>query len=181
MNRIKRYWYFAVLGFLVVVLGVSKILFKTTAPIIIPENSWQGITPGTTTTEDLKKQLGEPLKTTQINGKNVYLYPSDTENWENEVTVTDEQKVETIKRYFPSKEENYTSFINQYGPYDYEFFGPSYQAGFSVFVFLNKGVVVVANKESDLVLEVWYFQPTTLEEFLSLLGKDLSQTPPKLF
>lgn len=185
MKFFKKYWYFVLLAFLVTTLGILKLSTKT---VVIPpslpptENSWNGIVPGSSSIQQVEKTLGQPIKIERVEGKTIYLYPSEIENWPNQIFVSEQNnKTEGVKRFFPPKEENYSFFINKYGNPDKELFGPHSQSGFSVFVFLEKGLAIVANKKSDLVLEIWYFSPTTLEEFLASWGKNLSEAPTNLF
>ncbi len=169
------------LSLLVVVILVTE-LFARRLPQETAVNAWKNIIPGKTTPEEVESSLGQPQQKAEIEGKMTYFYQSPIPDWPDKIQLSEDQKVvEIIKHYFPSASENYQSFLDKYGSPDKELFGPHAQAGFSVFVFLQKGVAVIANPDSGKVMEIWYFPPKNLGEFLTLYGKDLSSTPPKQF
>ena len=184
---IKEHWFLIFLAFLATVLVTLKFLIYITPIPLQPSsvsqsNTWKEIVPQVSTSKDLQKILGQPIDIQKEKDLVVYFYPSETENWPTKIYVSETtQKVTLIKRFFPSPSETYQSFISQFGPPDKELFGPHQGAGFSVFVFLKKGVAIVANPNSGMILEIWYFSPTTLEDFLSSWGKDLTSTPPERF
>jgi len=182
MNFLKKYWLLIFLAFLATVLLIVKILLKTAQTLPVGENSWKGITPNISTKNELEKNLGQPINLEKKEEQTILYYPSENEDWPAEIYVSNKNnKVELIKNLNPFSNENYQYFINKFGPPNKELFGPHQGAGFSVFVFLDKGVAIVSNPESGIVLEVWYFSPTTLENFLKFFGKELTLTPTERF
>lgn len=180
MNFLKKYRLFIALLLLLIILLVLKIFIKT-APQSA-ENAWGNIIPGKTTTAQAVKELGKPLNEENIEGKTVYLYPSETQTWPTQVFLTENKKlVLGIKRFFPSKEETYQSYLQRFGSPDKQLFGPHSPAGFLTFIYLAQGMAVVANPESGIILEVWYFPPADLNTFLANWGKDLHDTLPQQF
>ncbi len=184
MIFLKKYWLFVLLAFLISVLIALKIILVINPPPPpLPEpNHWEGISPQLTTKKDLEKKLGQPLSTGQEEGFLIYYYPSQTPGWPTKVYLSfQENKVELVKEYFPGPVKTYNQFMEKLGTPDQELYGPHEGAGFLVFVFNQKGVALIANPDSGLVLEIWYFTPITLGEFLETWGKGLSLTPSKLF
>lgn len=176
MKYLKKYWLIIVLAILAVFAIVLKILLpKQVAPL---ENIWQEIQPGRSDQKQLEKFLGTPLRADETNGEVIYYYPYTEQNWPTKIRVDQQNnKVKFIEAYFPPPEQDFEYFINKFGNADKVLFGPHAQAGFSVFVYLQRGVAIVANPQSNLVLEAWYFTPTTLNQFIQLSGVNLTEEP----
>jgi len=60
-------------------------------------------------------------------------------------------------------------------------YGPDSVNGFLTYVWLKQGLAVVANNQSGIILETWYFSSMTNDEFLKEAGKNLSKTPLEFF
>lgn len=121
---------------------------------------WQDITPGQTTSKDLENKLGEPLKIQN----NSYYYPTSNQNRPTEVVV-DNNTVKLVKEPVIKNEkgtlQNYIEQLGQpekvfYGQYEYA--APGYFWG-------QRGVMVFGNPKSGVILEIWYFPPTTADAF----------------
>lgn len=190
---LEKHKYISVLLALVVFFIVVKIIFPTPVPKTPPvfptplptptisyRSNWKNIYPGITPLSEIESKLGKPSKTKMLQNEIVYSYPSENKNWPDQVFVSKENnQIVLIKTYFPK--ENYDYFTNRYGQSDKEMFGPHSQAGFSTFIFSNEGLAIVAEKKSKKVLEVWYFRPADIENFLQTIGKDLQSNPPEQF
>lgn len=191
INFIKKYQLLIFLSFLLGILIFIKIFLRvsetgnispllTPTPTISISANLKDIIPGKTTKNELDNKLGQPIKIEESLNYDVYSYLSENKNWPNQIYVPKkEDKVSLIKEYFP--QEKYSQFIEKYGQPEKELYNSHSQAGFSVFVFAQKGVAITADSNSEIVLEVWYFSPTTLEDFLSTLGKDLTLSPSQRF
>lgn len=192
LNFLKKYWVFILLAFLIGLILFLKFFFRVkeeenylptpspTPTIISNFPNWQNLFPGLTSKKELEDKFGPPIKKEDSPTQEIYYYSSEKENWPNQIFVSkEEEKIELIKEYFPK--EKYEQFLKNYGSSEKEMYNSYFQAGFSVFVFAKNGVAIVANQNSGLVLEVWYFPPTDLSTFLSHWGKDLILTPPQKF
>jgi len=179
----KKYWFLIFLSFLATILAFLKLLLHFTSIPETTKNTWNNISPGLTTKADLEKIIGKSTPWKQEGDFSIFLYPSENQNWPTEIYFSQKaKKVELIKEYFPKENKNYQNFINLYGQPDKELFGPHQGAGFSVFVFLKRGVAIVANPESGLILEVWYFPPNiSLGDFIEKFGQNLQQAPEVKF
>lgn len=146
-----------------------------------PQSNFQNIVPGTTTRKDLEQTLGKPTNIFQTDKEMVYQYPSSVKNWPNEISITkDNQKVKLIKNYFP--DETFQNLIQKLGNSSANpLYGPDSVNGFLTYVWPEQGLATVANNQSGIILEIWYFSPTTLEEFLKDIGKNLSTSPLENF
>lgn len=177
----RKHYLTAILLIIIVILTGLKLLFGSTITKK-QDNTFQNITPGKTSQKNLEKNFGKPVLIEPLGNNDVYYYPVETQNWSNLFYVNkDKQTVDLIKNYSPGKEESYQSFINRFGNPDKKLYGPHAQNGFFVFVFLTKGVAVVANPDSGLIMEIWYFAPTTNEDFMIKYGQGLSTILPEQF
>jgi len=168
---LKKYWYFVILAFLVTVLAALKIAVRNSPS----SETLPTITPSPTPTKV------PPAAPTWI------IYPpitpiSSYSPWEKvwptqAIVPNNDPQLTMTKEFYSSKTKNYHDYLDQYGYPDKELFGPDAAAGFSVFTFLKSGLAIVANPSNGLVIEVWHFPPTTLENFLNYYGPDLSTEP----
>jgi len=199
-NIFKKYKIFIFLGLILIIIIFLKIRASNqknlpTTPLIPPtvyiaptptpdplliNKFWQDLI--NTPKESLLEKLGPAEKTVITNNRTVLTYPSDTENWPTQVFLSiDKNSVSFIKRFFPSKEETYLRFIEKYGQYDKKYFGEQSPSGFDIYIFEKTGIAIVASKDSDVILQVWYFSPNNTENLLLIENKNLKETQPKVF
>ena len=126
--------------------------------------SWNGIYAGTTK-EELESKLGQPLKIEGQDGDTLYSYPStnqyrphQVELSQNTISIIKEQIIGnekgTLQNYIDSYGQPGSKVYGQHGT-----FAPGNLWG-------QQGIIVFANDLEGTIVEIWYFQPTTLEEFL---------------
>lgn len=177
-SRYKKFvWIF--LGILAVLLVIAATV-QQFIPIEEPpvqENTWQGLTPGFKLTPKLSETLGSPVKVKNLPAEKQQLsYKSEHfAAYYNEVYVDKEGVVEFI--VVPSKYEEtntISNYITLYGQPDIELFAPHISTNSKAHVFLDEGIVVITKSTSLIVTEVWYFEPTDRETFLSTWGEELS-------
>ncbi len=136
--------------------------------------SWRGqILPGQTDTKKLNSIVGNPAKIEN----STYYYSSTNPKRPHQVEVAGD-KVALIKEQVIGKEKglmkDYIASLGQpeaivYGNHDIA--APGHFWG-------NKGIIVFGNDNSGLIIEIWYFEPTTLDEFLAK-HPDLKKEPAK--
>jgi hypothetical protein len=181
MGKIKR------LLFIVLVLGsVSSVLFivfmvrsnsdRSQAPIGISEGAiFENLKPGVSTLDDVVAQFGTSDKETATGSSKILEYESKNPNFNNEFKITDD-KVDFIKQIVTMQEGITVKSINEeYGIYRNILYGPLSQNGFHLYAYPDKGIAYIGNQNADIVLEIWYFPPTTIEQFMSLYAQDYSE------
>jgi len=179
LSFLKKYFIFILLAFVAATLLLIRVLSKKPTSLIpMPSNapSWQGIIPGKTTTDELRSQLGQPQ---EVSDK-TYLYSSTNQFLPNEVVLKN-NKVGLIKEKIIGKEKVFSDFTSKFGESDAVLYGPDSAAGFYLHLFLKNGLAVLANSEGGTVLEVWYFSPTGLSEFIAEWGAGYSQSRPRQY
>lgn len=179
-TKFKKYFFFFALAFIATVLAVFKFSSPSQnptpspAPPSIQPVTWNGITPGKTTVEQIKTIPGAEEKQNP-NGQTLITIPRKEQGLPHEIIIYN-NTVGLIKDRVLSG--NISSFIQKFGPFEGEYWGEHQEVGFKTYVFAQGGLAVVANKEDGSVFEVWYFQPMDLANFLASWGKDLNVQKP---
>lgn len=187
----KKYWLFAVLIIIIFFLFLVRLFSPAPTPVSSPSPSpspvsfglsWQGIVPGKTLENELEKILGGPLKKEVRENYLVYFYSTSPNlpEWLHEVYLLQNRVVFIKEKMAGEANKNLKTYFNQYGQPTKIFYGP-YSPPYIYHLFSEKGFLVVADPDSQNVLEAWYFQPTTTEDFGQKWGKELSLTKPKRF
>jgi len=170
---------FAVL--LLLVLGVSYLLIsrqnKTPPVTTLTGAEYKGLTPGKSSREELLNSLGNPVKETQDGNTRTLEYLSRNPNYNNQFLTTG-NTLSFIKTYItPDDNLSITDIEKKYGENQQVLYGSGSISGFDLYVYPDKGVAYIGNKQTDDVLEVWYFSPTDFENFQSLYAADYSTSP----
>lgn len=167
--------------FLVSVGYIVYLLKKETKPSPnIPtavQNSYKALTPGTTDEKEVVATLGKPL-TQNTQGKETVLdYPSNSPARKDQIII-ENSKVKIIKEVVTLKDnKKMSSFTKAYGPAPYSLFGPDAQSGFYLYIYPDKGLAYIGNVPADLLTEIWYFTPTTIEQFTKDFASGYSLEP----
>lgn len=175
MRFLRKYFIFIFLAFVATSLFTVKFFLseQTKSPPNqgVSPLSWKGIVPGKTTTDEAERTLGKPVSLERADINTILKYETVVGGPPHTVVV-ENQIVGLIKERF-SGSETLDDLRKQYGNPDGEFWGPYKEVGFKLFVFSSRGVAVLANRLDGVVLEVWYFEPATLDGFLKKWGAGL--------
>jgi len=161
----------------IVVIGVVSFIYTRSSPTTTTpssstqkECSWNGLAPGTSTREELIQALGSPTSEKAIDdNKDVLSFPSENKYWPNEVTITTQNTIESIRvRRFGDENRSLSEETKKLGGEPTMLYGPDTMSDIYLFVFLQKGVAFRANKEKNTIYDSYYFSPTTIEGFLQL-------------
>lgn len=176
---LKNYWLLIALALTATFLGIGKI-YLSLKPANVPvyENTWNGITPGQSSLDDLNK-FGQPVSSEQIGGSTVFSYNSEVGDLKHQV-YSDENRVGLIKEQVWGK-ENLETYKTKYGLPEGEYFGDYGESNYKVYLYPTKGLAVIAHIEDGFILEKWYFEPMSLQDFLASWGKDLTLEPEEHF
>lgn len=181
-NTIKSNWFLA--GAFLLSLGIFVLFIlslgqgKTSKEP--PGTAWQkDIFAGTTTRNELESKLGAPTKIEERGDGTSYFYSSTDQFRSHEIEITNDV-INLIKEQVPDQNKGELSdYIQKYGQPEAVLFGP--HGTFSPGHFWGQtGLLVFANKFDGTIVEIWYFKPATLEDFLSQ-HPDLSQQEPAVF
>lgn len=164
----NRWLIFAVLLLFAIATLITIMLFmkysnRQTVNRGIP---WQNnIYPGFTTKQELEKTLGNPLKTESSGDNAVYFYKTSNEYRQNEIEIESDVVKQINEQVLSNDKRTLNDFWDTLGPEETKLYGAV--SSFTPGYFWGKnGVMVFAGQFDHAIIEIWYFKPTTLEEFL---------------
>jgi len=174
----REYWYVLLFIIAFIILLITYILRSLTPQIPIQENSYQGITPGYSKIGDFKTKFGQAREVIETNRGTQYNFAPEFESVQNNEVVTDQAgTIQFIKELVPfNREHNLQVYTQVWGDYDLHLHKQSFAPAVWAYVFLNKGVVIFAHIDGDVVEEKWYFTPTSEANFLKSWGENLTDT-----
>jgi hypothetical protein len=123
---------------------------------------FKSIIPGYSSKQDTIAELGKPLNDEE---SDLLSFKSNNPNLSHQV-VTAEDKVTFIKEIVSPNDNKTTEEItSQYGEAPYVLYGPDSVNGFNLYIYPDKGIAYLGHIKEPILLEVWYFQPTSFEDF----------------
>lgn len=148
-------------------------------PTPTPSISWRGVIINQTSQDELKEQLGAPLKQEIQEGFEIQSYPSANKYRLHEITLSQNKIVFIKEQIIDPSEKNLKEFTQKYGHPEKILYNELFKVGFAVHIYPIHGLAVIANPNDGTVLEVWYFESMTLGRFLQTWGKNLTSSPPE--
>lgn len=151
---------------------LSLILMTVAFVILINTRSGQfgyknKVYPGKTTKADLEKIMGKPQQENVSENVTIYQYSSENQYRPNFVEIKNDT-VSTVKeQVVNSQAVNLAEFINQFGQPESKIFTEKYGILAPGHIWLKPGIIVFGNEVKGEVVEVWYFEPQTLDQLLS--------------
>jgi hypothetical protein len=149
-----------------------------------PGATYRGLTPGVSTSEDVSKVLGTPVETSQQGNETVNSYKSTSPARDHTADFLDNRLSffkEIVSTY--DKSVDVKSFEKKYGDPPYTLYGEASYGGFNLYAYPEKGVAYIGNRDGNVITEIWYFPPTTFDNFKKTWAPNYSETfsPNKLF
>lgn len=136
--------------------------------------SFNTLLPGQSTRSDAIEQLGEPLDDKESTSLD---FKSSNTNLPHRVETEDE-KITFIKEIITAKDgKSSTDIVELYGNAPNVLYGLDSIHGFNLYIYPDKGIAYIGHFKEPVLLEVWYFQPTTFEGFRDKWAPDYSNTP----
>jgi len=129
----------------------------------------------------LSKLIGEPKDIGSKDDTKIYYFDSSNPNKNNEVVYKNDKLILTREIVAPKDNKNSSEITIKYGATNNVLYGPDAAAGFYLFVYPDKGIAFVGNPNSGDMLEKWYFEPTTIEEFKKLFATEYSDEKPIIY
>jgi len=185
---VKKYWLLILISLTAVLFVVNKILETkiptpvTPTPVTDKVANYRSIVLGVSTQDEVNELLGFPLKEQYINEKKVAEY-SSTNEFRNHVVTIENGKVVLIKEIVNTNDnKNSSTIIDSYGTAPYMFYDQRPSATFNLYVYPTNGIAYLGHEDGTL-LEIWYFEPTTIDNFINKwgegYGKEESKVIPK--
>jgi hypothetical protein len=134
-----------------------------------------GIKPGETTKSDVVNSLGKASTEVKIPGGTIDDFKSASVNRTHEITFDSKNIVQIAKQVITAQDKKSPIDIqNTYGQPQNVLYGPDFVNGVNLYVYPEKGAAMLANVRSNTLFEIWYFSPTTLENFIKNFGSGYS-------
>lgn len=136
---------------------------------------WSKLIPGQSTTENVTSVLGNPIN----KSGNTYFYKSSTSAVNNEAVI-ENGTAQFFKEIVTLSDKKTVDVItSKYGLAPNILYGSSSINGFNLYVYPNIGIAYLGNSTTRDLLEIWHFNPTDIDTFISKWGQGYSKTPPK--
>lgn len=183
---IKKYWLFILLATLAAVIFLQFTFQRKPAipPSPTPTSAitFQNIQPGITSANQLQAILGQPISSKTQDGATTLELPSTYLKNPHVAVVKNDLVVLFAEKVALDKKLVLENYIDQFGQPDTTRYLERYGPGYSAHIFLKQGLLVVAYDRSGEVVELWYFQPMSIQELVSLAPVTLFSQPfPAVF
>ena len=186
MNKVREFfkkysWTWIIVVVAVAIIGEAYLQRSKTTPTAKPTPvariaTYKEIVPGVSSEADLNKILGTPLKTT-INGSEKIDEYKSTSELRRHIAIIQSEKVVFIKEIVSAHDTTKASDITSiYGTASNILYTKYPNSTFNLYVYPSNGIAYLGHKDGTL-LEIWYFQPTTITDLLSTWGVDYSTSP----
>lgn len=187
LNFIKKYWLLILIILTVLLLIINKILDLKSPPEIAPSPtpnaaSYKSLYPGKSTEDDVSKLLGLPLNITTEDEKEIAKYQSSNK-YRNNIVIYENGKVAIIKQVINNSDNLNSDYVTgKYGTAPYILYPQYPEDAFNLYVYPQNGIAYLGHTDKT-ILEIWYFEPTSIDDFVSRWAKGYSRrksnTPPQ--
>jgi len=141
--------------------------------------SYKSLTPGKSNLDQLEKEFGEPLETKEDGTKKTLDFQSSSKVRPNQAIVEDETVVFIKEIVTKTDEKSVKNITGVYGDPNFVLYDQSSpNSSFSLYVYPDRGLAFIGHPSGTL-LEIWYFPPTTLDDFIQRWAPNYSQAKPK--
>jgi len=177
---VKKYWLFFLIVLAFILFITSKFLEKTSQAPTSPSPatkkiaSFGEISPGNTSIDKVNELLGFPVDTNKVDGKDVYDYETNNKYIHHKVIV--ENGIAKLVKEAVNIEDNKNAdtIRGVYGLAPYVLYEQEPNSVFNLYVYPENGITYLGHEDGTL-LEIWYFEPTTIDSFISLWAQNFSQ------
>ena len=183
---VKRKKFF-ILG-VISLISIVFILFKTsstkqvtTKPTPFSTNKiadFKSIVPNQTSLDRINELLGYPVETRKDGDFTINEYRS-TNKYRNHTIEIKKGLAIFIRQEIMSGEQKASDIQKIYGLAPYMLYSQAASATFNLFVYPNNGIAYLGHKDGT-ILEIWYFSPTKIEDFINNYGDGYGYEPSKV-
>ena len=145
----------------------STIGIPTTTPVSSDKiASFNNIIPGKTSQERINELLGFPLNTESRDGKTFLDYKTSSQ-YRNHKVIIKNGVVVLIKEIINKEDNRNVDIIRkEYGVAPVVLYEQKPSSIFDLYVYPTNGIAFLGHNDGT-ILEIWYFEPTTIEYFAS--------------
>lgn len=168
--------------FALLFLVVSAFILLSQKPAQLLTNReiqvWNNFQPGKTTKKDVVNKLGDPETETKTDGGSLDAFSSESPVRLHQV-LFDSQNVSQLFKKIITAGDTATpkDIIQIYGDASNILYGADSINGIYLYVYSDKGIAYLGNNQSNTLFEIWYFAPTSLDNFMKNLASGYSKEP----
>jgi hypothetical protein len=179
----KRSWLLILIVLAIFLFIADKIIKPKTSGLLVSPTpistgvaDYKSIVPGKSTLDEVNDLLGFPIEQNEENGKTIAEYESSSKYRNNVITV--QNGVTTLIKEIVTATDNKKaeSVTGVYGTAPHRLYEQKPSSTFDLYVYPNNGIAYLGHEDGTL-LEIWYFQPTTIETFSNSWGQGYSTRP----
>ncbi|MEK7169014.1 MAG: hypothetical protein AAB778_03315 [Patescibacteria group bacterium] len=165
--------------FIIININKNKDTTNSVTPTPISNKqtaSYKNITAGEQFNENkINELIGYPVNSTISGEIKTNNYRSSNEYRNNELKIK-KGKVNFIREVVnPDDNKKADDIRNIYGIADYVLYEKESNSFFNLYVYLKNGIAYLGH-EDGTILEIWYFEPTTLENFIENYASNYQET-----
>lgn len=150
-------------------------------PISTPVNKiadFNEIIPGKTSLERINELLGKPLNSTVSGELNVSSYKS-TNQYRNHKVYSKDGLAELVVEEIINGSKTANDIRKIYGIAPEMLYEKTLSSVFNLYIYPSNGIAYLGHEDGG-ILEIWYFVPTTIDDFITKWGSDYSKEPSKV-
>lgn len=168
-----------VLTITLLVAGIALSRKKTETPVLVePTAAPRQVSGEWGNLSDLVSNLGTPINRDDSNNKDGYFeYKSKSVNLNNEVLYQSNVPLFYKQIIDPSENKTSDSIKKQFGEPEIVLFGDFSEMGFNLYAYPSKGIAYIGSARQNYLIEVWYFEPTSITTFRQKWAPNYSLTP----
>lgn len=187
LNFFKKYWFLILITLTIILWSVNTFLIPTNKnskvnPTSTPNTSvatYKSIAPGVSQESDIQQNLGTALKIQKSGIATIFDYNSNNK-YRNTQIQSENGGVVFIKEIIAFGDNRSSSeIVNVYGQAKNILYGSSLNSVFNLYVYPQNGIAYIGSADGTMT-EIWYFQPTTIEDFISRWAPNYSLKPPTI-
>lgn len=138
--------------------------------------TYKNLTPGISTEKDVTSVWGRPVTTETINGQTLSDYKSTNQYRFHQVVYVN-GTAKLLKEIVNSNDNINADYVTgTYGSIKHKLYEKYPHSSFNLYVYPANGIAYLGHVDGT-VKEIWYFEPTTFDNFISLWAQDFSTTP----
>jgi hypothetical protein len=149
----------------------ENVTFSTESP------NYNSLETGKSSEADLLKTLGNPISQKDENGTKKLEFKSTNQYRHNEAIIKDGKVIKIKEVVNFGEKQTANDITNKYGKPAYKLYSLEEQSSLNLYVYPSIGLAYLGHDDGTL-MEIWYFVPTNINQFMNEWGQGYSKTLP---
>lgn len=158
----------------------KKDQISTSSPIPASSKTaeFKGIKPGESDIEKVNSILGLPIKSESLKNQETFFYETSNQYINHEVSMKNNSVGIIREKIIFGNETNADTIREQYGIAPFVLYEQAPSSVFDLYVYPKNGIAFIGHVDGTL-LEIWYFEQTNINDFISNWGQGYSENEYK--